>query len=221
MRYKEVRDLVKGIPHSTAEQGRQLYEFVRASRPRAVLELGFAHGVSSCYIGAALQANRQGLLTTIDLEKARRRQPAIGELLGRTRLEAWVRPIFTPSSYTWELMRLLEATEPGEHPFDFVFVDGAHRWETDGFAFFLADRLLAPGGWILFDDLHWTYASSPALRDTPAVTAMPPEERETPQVGKVFDLLVRRQPGYGEFAVTGSFGWARKSGSAGRPDPGS
>lgn len=210
MRYQEVRDIVRGIPHATEQQGRQLYQFVRSHRPRAVLELGFAHGVSSCYIGAALAANGAGRLTTIDLDKARRRQPDITELLGRTQLEKWVQPIFTPTSYTWELMRLLERTEPGQHPFDFVFIDGAHRWETDGFAFFLADRLLAPGGWVLFDDLQWTYASSPALRDTPAVAAMPPEEREIPQVGKVFDLLVRRHPGYGEFAVVGSYGWARK-----------
>ena len=29
-----------------------------------------------------------------------------------------------------------------------------------GFAFFLVDRLLAPGGWMVFDDMDWTFASS-------------------------------------------------------------
>jgi predicted O-methyltransferase YrrM len=48
---------VAGIPHMTPERGQEIYAFVRKQQPESVLELGFAHGVSSCYIGAALKAN--------------------------------------------------------------------------------------------------------------------------------------------------------------------
>ena len=210
MRFDEVRDAVAGIPHLTESQGQQLYDFVRSAKPAAVLELGFAHGVSACYIAAALAANGAGQLTTIDLESARERRPDISSMLDRTGLGDRVRPVYTSVSYTWELMRMLELTDQDDRPFDFVFIDGAHTWDTDGFAFFLVDRLLAVGGSILFDDLDWTYATSPTLKDTPFVAGLTDQERTTAQVGKVFEVLVRRHPGYGDIRVDGSFGWARK-----------
>jgi predicted O-methyltransferase YrrM len=199
-----------GIPHMTPERGQEIYAFVRGQQPSSVLELGFAHGVSSCYIGAALKANSHGTLTTIDLDSARQRQPDIHTLLDQTGLLDWVQPIHTPTSYTWELMRLIEGTPAGDWRFDFAFIDGAHSWFVDGLAFFLVDRLLKPGSWLLFDDLDWTYATSATLRDTEMVKAMPEDERNTAQVGKVFDLLVRPHPQYDQFRVDESWGWARK-----------
>jgi predicted O-methyltransferase YrrM len=199
-----------GIPHMTPERGQEIYAFVRQEQPESVLELGFAHGVSSCYIGAALKANGHGALTTIDQDSARQRQPDIQTLLDQTGLLDWVQPIHTPTSYTWELMRLIEGTPAGDWRFDFAFIDGAHSWFVDGLAFFLVDRLLKPGSWLLFDDLDWTYATSATLRDTEMVKAMPEDERNTAQVGKVFDLLVRPHPQYDQFRVDESWGWARK-----------
>lgn len=213
MRFEDIRAAVDGVPHLTEEQGRKIYEFVRETRPESVLELGFAHGVSTCYIGAALAANGSGQVTTIDLVAARERRPSMCELLARTGLTQRVQPLYSGISYTWELMRLLEETPPGERPFDFVFIDGAHTWDTDGFAFFLIDRLLRTGGWVLFDDLDWTYATSPTLQGTDFVAQMSEAERTTAQVGKVFDLLVRPHPSYGEIKVDGAFGWARKVGA--------
>jgi predicted O-methyltransferase YrrM len=199
-----------GIPHMTPERGQEIYAFVRQEQPESVLELGFAYGVSSCYIGAALKANGHGALTTIDQDSARQRQPDIQTLLDQTGLLDWVQPIHTPTSYTWELMRLIEGTPAGDWRFDFAFIDGAHSWFVDGLAFFLVDRLLKPGSWLLFDDLDWTYATSATLRDTEMVKAMPEDERNTAQVGKVFDLLVRSHPQYDQFRVDESWGWARK-----------
>jgi hypothetical protein len=36
----------------------------------------------------------------------------------------------------------------------------AKNWTIDGFPFFLVDKLLRDGGWILFDDFDWTYAAT-------------------------------------------------------------
>jgi hypothetical protein len=44
-------------------RGRELYDFIRRERPVECLELGFAHGVSTVYIAAGLEANCAGHLT--------------------------------------------------------------------------------------------------------------------------------------------------------------
>ncbi|MGL5811605.1 MAG: hypothetical protein ACRCYQ_16820, partial [Nocardioides sp.] len=67
------------------------------------------------------------------------------------------------------------------------------------------------GAWVLFDDLDWTYATSPTLSQTELVRSMPEDERNTPQIGKVFELLVKQHSGYGEFCSDGAWGWARKN----------
>jgi len=210
MEFEAIAEALRGIPHTTQQRGRELYDFVRSERPSSMLELGFGHGVSTCYVAAAMQENGRGSITTIDLTVARDREPNLETLLDRTALKQFVRPIYVQTSYTWELMRILERTDVSDRPYDFCFIDGAHNWDTDGFAFYLVDQLLQPGSWILFDDLNWSYANSPTLKNADWVLKMPPDERETPQIAKVFDLLVRRHSGYGEFRSDGVWGWARK-----------
>ncbi|MCK7467679.1 MAG: hypothetical protein MZU91_05855 [Desulfosudis oleivorans] len=55
-----------------------------------------------------------------------------------------------------------------------------------GFAFYLVDKLFLPGGLIIFDDLDWTLGASPSMKNLNWVNALPDEERNTPQVRKVF-----------------------------------
>ncbi len=102
-------------------------------------------------------------------------------------------------SYNWSLMRLLQ--ERGEPPFEYVFLDGAHTWTTDALAFLLIDRLLKPGGYVEFDDYHWTISRSPSMnpRVFPASGLMyTPEQIAERQVALVVDLLVRPDPRYDE-----------------------
>nr|WP_276203105.1 class I SAM-dependent methyltransferase [Intrasporangium chromatireducens] len=203
---------VGGRAATTPASGRLLYDFVLHNRCGRVLELGFAHGNSTCYMAAALDELGGGSILTIDREAARLREPNIIELLAATGLAKYVEPIFAQSSYNWELLGLLERQRDGHTTrplFDFVFVDGAHTWETDGLAFVLADKLLRPGGWILFDDIHWTIAASKAASGRRPTTVIDPAER-VPQVGRVFALLVMQHPNYERFEVHGNWGWARK-----------
>jgi predicted O-methyltransferase YrrM len=182
-----------------------------------VLELGFAHGTSTAYIAAALQERGEGTVTSIDRGSALERRPNILEVTRRLGIERYVQPIVAERSYNWELMHLIERQqeEGAAGWFDFCFVDGGHIWETDGFAFFLVDKLLRPDRWILFDDLHWTQELSPNLSPDEAKT-IPEEERRTPQMLKVFDLLVRDHPSYTDFRMMGSYAWAYKSGEDGK-----
>ena len=113
------------------------------------------------------------------------------------------------TSYTWflhdTLRAQLKADGEVEPKYDFVYIDGAHTWDVDALAFALADRLLVPGGWILFDDLDWVLdARWPNVPDY---------QRSLAQIREVWELLVLTHPRYDEFHSDGQWAWARKSAS--------
>ena len=200
---------IDGVPHMRARRGRQLSEFLLKERPQRMLELGTSHGVSACYMAAAAQ-ECGGHVTSMDRSGIEKLDPNVHELLGDLGLVEFADIGVADRSFTWELMRILR-DEP-DRRFDFCFFDGGHSWDVTGYAFFLVDLLLEPGSWILFDDLNWTFDSSPSLRRTADVKDMADEERSTPQVGLVFDLLVARNPRYDNVSRDGNWGWARKIG---------
>jgi predicted O-methyltransferase YrrM len=102
-------------------------------------------------------------------------------------------------SYNWSLMQVLAAR--GEGCLDYVFLDGAHTWVHDALAFFLADRLLAPGGYLDVDDYAWTLRASPSMNPQafPDVERLYSDEQiDTRQVALVVDLLIRTDERYEE-----------------------
>ena len=204
-----------GCPQlTTPDEGKELYDFVLQQRPEGILELGFAHGSSTAYIAAAvLELGGDARVTSIDRDDARERVPNAETVLRRLGLDERVDLVYANTSYTWELMKLIQAQTSNAETqplFDFAFIDGAHTWETDGLAFFLVDKLLRPGGFILFDDVHWTFANSPALKNTDKVRRMPEDERTTPQVMMVVSLLALQHPSYGNLRVSGNWAWIQK-----------
>ncbi len=212
MTFNRIRDNIGDIPLMSAEDGKILYEFILATRRRRILELGFAHGTSTCYMAAALEEQGDGSIVTVDNTSAREREPNIFSLLERTGLSPFVTPLFSEPSYTWELKNMIERQTSGNVTvpcFDFCFIDGAHAWEPDGLAFFLVEKLLVPGGWVLFDDLDWTYDRS-SIRNDDWVKAMPDDYKATPQIDRVFSLLVLQHPSFEHFRREGRWGWAQK-----------
>jgi predicted O-methyltransferase YrrM len=214
MRVEEVAGALEEFeytPLTSPAVGRLLYELVLSAQVKDLLELGTGHGTSTAYIAAALDENGAGHLTTIDRPDALERDPNVHQVLRHLGLQRWVTPIQTVS-YNLVLMRMLaeatldEATEPC---LDFCFIDGGHTWEADGFAFLLVDRLLRPNRWIVLDDVAWSFAASPSLRETERVRAMTEDERTEQQVRKVVDLLIRTTPGY-EVRLLGNIALAFK-----------
>lgn len=49
-------------------QGRFLFNQVMAKKPKVAFEFGLSHGISACYIGAALKKLNQGILYSTELE---------------------------------------------------------------------------------------------------------------------------------------------------------
>lgn len=71
----------------------------------------------------------------------------------------------TYDSYAWELSKILLNKYDGKSDiqFDLVYLDGAHTLFHDGLACAILKELIKPNGIIVFDDLTWTYASSPVV----------------------------------------------------------
>ena len=197
----------------TESQGRMLHEFILREKPHSILELGAGVGTSAVYMTAALEQIGSGRVLSID------RNPDLPEWVNKSfakidsKLQRFHELLLTSSSYNDELMKLILAqTRDGkcEPCFDFCFIDGAHLWEIDSCAFFLSEKLLKPGGWMLFDDLTWTVAGSPEALKNGVGKGMSAEMLQTQQVMRVFDLCVSQHPGFDSFTITDDWGWARK-----------
>jgi predicted O-methyltransferase YrrM len=211
MQVEELASILAGIPYMTPEQGEEISKFIREHDARNCLELGFAHGVGTAYIANAVNENGGGRIVAIDVEDARARNPDIFTTLAQAHVSiSSVEIYFEATSYTWRMMRFLEEGQTGK--FDFVYLDGAHSWFVDGLAVLLAERLLRPGGWLLCDDLDWTF-NDPGLRKLGLswVERMPEEERQTPQIRKVWKLLIKSNPSFDLLIERGDWGYARKA----------
>lgn len=208
MKREQIAEIVQGIPHTTQERGQRIYDFILKHKLKNCLELGFAHGVGTVWIAGALQ-EIGGRVIAVDNLSAQKRLPSARTLVDKAGLAQYVDLHFDSISYTWHLQRNLEKYSADQ--FDFIFLDGAHTWDVDALAFFVCERVLKPGGWILFDDLNWTYAASPSLRNAPWVQALTDEQQQTQQVRKIWEKLVLTHPAFGNFREENGWGWAQKS----------
>ena len=222
MELNAITAAIGSVPWITPEEGRRLYEHVRETRPLEVLNLGTAHGVSTAYIAAALEANDAGHVTTVDHFTADFSDPTAEELIDRVGLAHRVSVVKAHSDYNWFLKERIEEQSDAdgncEPLYDFCFLDGAHNWTVDGLAIFLVAKLLKDQGWLVLDDLHWSYrdlyvnTGRPDCRD--AIYAghlMSDAELDADHVDAVFRLLVMQHPAFVEFRIQDSaWGFARK-----------
>lgn len=116
--------------------------------------------------------------------------------------------------YAWVLATmardLANAGQPVEI-FDFVYLDGAHSFHHDAPACAVLKRMIKPGGYLVVDDMKWTFNGSPTMNPTKR-----PELRESytdeqlsvPHVGLIVDVLLRPDEEWEEIFLSD------------RPDPG-
>src|SRR6266446_2660036 len=148
MKFKDAEQVVSGLPapHIPASRGRALYEHMRQHRPENVLELGTGRGGSAVFIAAALDENCKGHLTSVDSSRWKWRNPTPQEFLDGSGVGHRVTLDKRFSTYTWFLKTELESCmdEAGTAlpKYDFIFLDGAKNWSTDGLTVIIAERLL-------------------------------------------------------------------------------
>lgn len=215
MKFNTIWEQLRGIPYISEKNASILYEHVIKTKPSHILELGFAHGVSSCVIAAALDENGLGHLTTVDFKDCTEWQsPSIEDLITKTDLP---KELFTvkreKSGYNWFLHNEVKQQTKNnicEPKYDLCMIDGAKHWTTDGHAFFVADKLLYPGGWFLFDDYSWRYISSERNRNKKRSLAdtMSEEEKRVPHIKEIIELLVLQHPNYSNVVIHSDLDWA-------------
>ncbi len=209
MTFDEAAAVLAGIPYTSVEKGRIFYDLVTRRRPKRILEMGFAHGVSACYLAAAAHAVGGCTVTAVDIEASLDFDPSIETLSKRLGVDDLIDIHREVSSYTWFLKKGIEkATVDGrcQPVYDIIFIDGPKDWTNDGLAFFLSDKLLKEGGLIIFDDYDWSYRRDEAARGKThergyIFPRMSEEEFVVPHIKAVFELLVMQHGGYGNFEV--------------------
>jgi predicted O-methyltransferase YrrM len=217
MEFAAVTQAVAGIPFMTPALGRRVYDHIRSTRPAEALELGTAHGVSAAYIAAALQANGRGHLTTVDHGGAAY-DPAPEAVLERAGLRERVTIVREHSSYNWFLKQQIENASDAagncQPRYDFCYLDGSKNWNIDGLAVVLIEKLLRPQGWLLMDDLEWTYENNPWIlphADGRPLGPLSRSERTEPHLLAVFELIVKQHPSFTRFIREDAwYGWAQK-----------
>lgn len=188
-KFDEVTKRFGAVKHMGVREASVLRDLITESGAENLLECGFMHGKSSVYMGAILDDLGRGKLTTIDRTLSRDLSPNIDGMLADIGLAHRVDPIFVKRSYTWEMKKML-AAEP-RPVFDFCYFDGSHVWDSTGFGVVLAGLLLAPGSYLVLDDLNWSLATSPSLKDAPHIREnFTDDEREAQSVRLVWDLLI-------------------------------
>jgi predicted O-methyltransferase YrrM len=129
------------------ERGFFLYCLARALKPDAVLELGTCVGVSAAYLSAALEANGNGSLVTIDVEAEKAEVAAVH--LTHARLDSRVRLV--QSRFHHALPTLLTEAPA----FQLVYVDGHHQ-EAPTIGYFRQIADASKGATLVFDDIAWS-----------------------------------------------------------------
>ncbi len=176
---------------------RATIDFIKTTSSRIVAEVGICVGFTSEPLAQYL--NGEGELHLFDYEDRVRDVTAKLNAAGYHNIVGHGNSHRIIDSYNWSLMRVLQ--QHSEPIFDYVYLDGAHTWNVDALAFLLIDRLLKVGGYLDFDDYHWSLARSPTMN--PKAFPMTKQLFTNDQIREshvrlIVDLLVKRDPRYVE-----------------------
>jgi predicted O-methyltransferase YrrM len=133
----------------TRARGEFIAALCRGERPAATLEVGMARGLSTLFIlGAIAEAGmaRPGCHVVMDPFQGSLYYNAALRTLRENGLVHLVEFYAEPSGLV--LPRLVAEGRR----FDFIFIDGDHRFDGVFVDFFFAHQLLRPGGLMVFDD---------------------------------------------------------------------
>lgn len=100
-------------------------------------------------------------------------------------------------SYNWNLSNLVFEMRKRHAAgiFDAVYLDGAHNLFHDGLAVCLLKELIKEDGYLILDDLFWSYSKSPSLAET-AMAYCTKEQYEDNQVFRVQELFLSNDPNF-------------------------
>ena len=181
--------------HLPREECEVLAGWIRARRPRAVLEIGMGYGVSSLVIAGVLAEAPGASYTVVDPHQRSEWRGVGVANLERAGFAGRFELIEQPSELA--LPGLLAAGIE----LDLAFVDGWHSFDQVIVDFYYLNRMLCPGGVIVFDDMQ---LPSVAKAVAHIVTYDCYREIEAPaECRKSVSARARRLMGSREFRIAG------------------
>lgn len=96
-------------------------------------------------------------------------------------------------SYAWTLAKIsMEVCFKGDGGvWDAIYLDGAHTFPVDAPVACVLKEMVKVGGYLVFDDVKWSLASSPTM-NTPAVRSLYTDEQmDARHVEMIVDLFMR------------------------------
>ena len=135
------------ITRMRPEQGAMLRQLMMDSSASRSLEVGFAYGFSTLWMLDALRKHREAVHVAIDpFEKSSWRGVGLRQ----------VENIRFEGKFKWiedfSIHALSDLIRQGEK-FDFIYIDGNHRFDDVIVDFYLCDQLALPGTLIVLDDM--------------------------------------------------------------------
>ena len=132
----------------TKEEAEFIYTFLQQTGIKKTLEIGLAYGCSAAYIISATES------THYAIDKYQR---SVWENVGIENLEILALDHHLKLQCDWSHNALPALLNRGLN-FDFVFIDGDHKFDGIMNDFYYVDLLLNRKGYVLFDDL-WMKAT--------------------------------------------------------------
>jgi predicted O-methyltransferase YrrM len=130
----------------TLKQGAMINELMRTHSTERSLEIGFAYGFSTIWMLDGLRSRNNSLHISID--------PFEKSLWGGIGLYQ-VQRLASETEFKWKNDLSIHALSDfirEEAKFDFIFIDGNHKFDDVIVDFYLSDKILKPGGLITFHD---------------------------------------------------------------------
>lgn len=161
--------------------------------PLTVAELGVGYGATSVEIVKRLRKDDSFYFYSF--------QEDVDELFHDLQMQEYCKCNLMPfgnshalyDSFCWNLGNQVIDQKNKEGLFDLVYLDGAHSFLFDGLACALLKQLVREGGYLVFDDLNWSYSKSPTCNPNvrpKTAEQFTKEQIDTAQVQMVVDAFM-------------------------------
>jgi predicted O-methyltransferase YrrM len=189
-----------------------LKSIVRDNPAPVVAEVGV--GVGATALACAEIMDNRGELHLFDFYSSVKELASDLKSVGFSNIKPHGNSRLRYDSYCWRLASMLKEQRAKNKvgTFDLAYLDGAHNFIHDAPAALLLAELLKPGGYLLFDDLDWTFATSPTCNPqaNPRVKDMfTPEQMEMKHVLLICDLFFESNPRFKKVTFSGAISRSR------------
>jgi predicted O-methyltransferase YrrM len=145
-----LRNLIRTEGRVPEQDLRILISAVKLIQPVSTLEIGLASGSTALAIMGSKSGGQQALHTAVDPYQSMTYKNKAVERITEVGLASYFQ-LIEKSSH----IALPELLISGTPRFDFVYIDGNHKFDYTLLEWFYADQMLNIGGVIAFDDCQW------------------------------------------------------------------